>query len=145
MKWNAVLPTTVRDWFPRGLFLEDLVEFSLRPARYLPDMDIYNENEDIVIKMEVPDFRSEDVDISMDRGLLTISGKHEHDQKVEEKDYYRRERHTGAFTRTVQLPHEVSEENVAASLKDGVLEVRVTGAAAAEAVESKKKIPIASS
>jgi len=145
MRWNALLPATYREWFPRGLFLGDLVDFPQRSARFLPSMDVYADENDLVIKMELPEFRSEDVDISLEDSSLTISGKHEHEEKIEEKDYYRRERYAGAFTRTVPLPREVKDEDIAANLKDGILEVRVAGAAAEAAVEGKKTIPIASS
>ncbi len=108
-------------------------------------MDVYGEGEDLIIKLDLPEFRAEDVDISLEDSVLTITGKHEHEEKVEEKDYYRHERHTGSFPRSLALPPEIKEEDIKANLKEGILEMRITGAAAAPAVEEKKKIPIASS
>ncbi|MEW6554415.1 MAG: Hsp20/alpha crystallin family protein [Actinomycetota bacterium] len=144
MRWNASFPSLVREWFPRSLLLGDLAEFRLPAARYLPSMDVYTDGGDLLIKMELPEFKSEEVEIDLEDSCLTISGRHEHEEKIEEKDYYRRERYAGTFTRTVPLPREVKEEDIAANLKDGVLEVRVAGAVAGEVTE-KKKIPIASS
>lgn len=145
MRWNASFPVAAREWFPRGLFLGDLVEFPLRTARFMPSMDVYGDGSDLVIKMELPEFKSDEVDVSLEDSCLTISGKHEHEEKIEEKDYYRRERYSGTFTRTVQLPREVQDEDIAANLKDGVLEVRIAGAASEAVAPEKKKIPIASS
>lgn len=140
VRWNTFLPATYREWFPRRFFWSDLGEFTL--SRCWPSMDVYGDGDDLVIKMELPEFRSEDVEVSLEDSCLTISGKHEHEEKVEEKDYYRRERFAGSFARRVALPREAKEEDVSANLKDGVLEVRVKGASAA--VEGRKKIPIES-
>lgn len=145
LRRNPFLPSTYREWFPRGLTFRNLIEFpEFITGRYLPSMDVYSDEEDLVVKMDLPEFTSGDVDVSVDGASLTISGKHEHEEKVEEENYFRKERYAGSFTRTVSLPHEVKEEDIAANLKDGILEVRVKGAGANAAVEGKKKIPIAS-
>ncbi|MDD3718784.1 MAG: Hsp20/alpha crystallin family protein [Actinomycetota bacterium] len=147
VRWtNPFLPATYREWFPRGFLLSDLAEFPLRSEHFVPRMDIYSEDADVMVKMDLPEFKAEDVDVSVEESCLTISGKSEHEEKVEEKDYYRRERYSGAFTRTVQLPPDVKEEDISADLKDGILEVRIKGAAEkASAVTGKKKIAISSS
>ncbi len=144
VRWNPFLPSTYREWFPRGLFLRDLAEFPVREAGFLPSTDVYTDGDDLLVKMELPGFKSEDLDISLEDSCLTISGKHEHEEEVEEKDYYRKERHSGSFTRSMALPREVKDEDIAANLKDGVLEVRISGAAAEKAVEGGKKIAITS-
>ncbi|MBN2026623.1 MAG: Hsp20/alpha crystallin family protein [Actinobacteria bacterium] len=146
VRWtNPFLPSTYREWFPRGLFLAGLGEFPLHSEHFVPRMDIYSEEEDVVVKLDLPEFKAEEVDVSLEDSCLTISGEHEHEERIEEKDYYRRERYSGAFTRTVQLPRDVKEDDISADLKEGILEVRVKGAAAETAVEGKKRIPIASS
>jgi HSP20 family protein len=145
MRWNASFPSLVREWFPRTLFLGDLMEFRLPAVRYIPSMDVYTDGSDLVIKIELPEFKSDEVEIELVDSCLNITGRREHEEKIQEEDYYRRERYAGTFTRTVPLPREVQEEDIAANLKDGVLEVRVAGAAAEAAVPEKKKIPIASS
>lgn len=144
VRWNPFLPATYREWFPRGLLMSELVEFPLRSEHFIPTMDVYNEGDDVMVKLDLPEFKSEDVDISLEDSHLTVSGKREHEEKVEDKDYYRRERYEGSFSRTVLLPRGVKEEDISAELKDGVLEVRIKGAAAEAAVEGKKKIPITS-
>lgn len=147
VRWtNPFLPAAYREWFPRGLFLGDLAEFTERSEHFVPSMDIYGEEGDVMVKMDLPEFKAEDIDVSLEDSCLTISGKREHEEKVEEKDYYRRERYSGAFTRTVQLPRGVKDEDISADLKDGILEVRIKGAAeTASAVAGQKKIEIASS
>jgi len=96
-----------------------------------------------VIKMDLSEYKEEDIDISLEDSCLTISGKHEREEETEDKNYYRKECYSGSFSRRIQLPKEVKEEDVSAGLKEGVLEVRVKGAGTA--IEGKKKIPIASS
>lgn len=146
VRWtNPFLPAAYREWYPRGLFLAGLDELPLHSEHFIPKMDIYSEEGDVVVKLELPEFKAEEVEVSLEDSCLTIAGKREHEEKIEEKDYYRRERYSGAFTRTVQLPRNVKEEDIAADLKEGILEVRVKGAADETAVEGKKKIPIASS
>lgn len=146
VRWtNPFLPTAYRDWFPRALFLGELSDFLPRSDHFVPRMDVYGEGGDLVVKLELPEFKADDIEVSLEDSCLTISGKHEREEKIEEEHYYRRERYSGAFTRTVQLPRQTKEEDVSADLKEGVLEVRVKGAAAEAAVEDRKKIPVASS
>ena len=135
MRWTDMMPT-LHNWFPFD---------PIRITGFLPDMDVYGEGGDLMIKLDLPEFKAEDVDISLEDSVLTITGKHEHEEKVDQKDYYRHERRSGSFTRSLALPTEVKEEDIEASLKDGTLEVRVAGGAAVAAVEESKKIPIASS
>jgi HSP20 family protein len=144
VKWDAFLPAFYREWFPEGLSLGRLFDSPGSAASgYIPSMDVYTDEGDVIVKMELPEFTSDDVDVSLEDSCLTISGKHKHEERVEEENYLRRERYTGSFARTVPLPGEVKEEDIAANLKDGILEVRIKGAAAESEIAGKKKIPIA--
>lgn len=144
VRWRPLFPVAFRDWTPRGWFWSDIDDFTLFPTFHdWPSMDVYSEKDDMVVKMELPEFKADDVSIDLHDSTLTISGRHEREEKVEDKNYYRRERVAGSFTRSVPLPGEVKEEDISASLKNGVLEIRIKGAG--KSIEGRKKIPIASS
>ena len=82
----------------------------------------YVEDGDYVLKAEMPGIDPDkDVDVSIDGGILTISGEREEEQK--EKHHH--ELHYGSFTRSLPLPHGVKPEQITAKYTDGLLEVRV--------------------
>jgi HSP20 family protein len=93
--------------------------------RWLPAMDLLEDGDDYVLRADLPGLSAEDVRVSLDQNLLTISGQRrsEHEQRGE--GVHRLERAYGSFTRTLTLPDGVAAEQIRASLKDGVLEVRV--------------------
>ena len=90
-----------------------------------PAMDIYEEGNDIVVKVEIPGMKKEDIHVDIDERTVTLYGEKKKEEKVERKNYARLERSYGSFARTVDLPSEVQAEKARATFKDGVLEVRV--------------------
>ena len=97
------------------------------------------EDEDLVVRAEIPGAKPEDVDVTIHNGILTISGKVEEEREEERGGYLVRERRSGSFRRSLQLPHDVDEDQIKANFENGVLEVRVPGAAA---VQEPKRIQI---
>ncbi len=75
------------------------------------------------IDVDLPGVSKEDVDVSVDKNILTISGKRESKNEVKEDDYYRVESAYGKFSRSFTLPENVDIENIRAASEDGVLEV----------------------
>ena len=100
----------------------------------MPSLDVYEEKDSVVVKAELPGMKKEDVEVSLAGETLTIKGEKKEDKEVKEDDYYRRERSYGSFLRSVALPCEVKSEEIKASFKDGVLEVRLP-----KTEEAKKK------
>lgn len=89
-------------------------------------IDVYEAEDEIVAVCEVPGLESkEDVHITVDRELLTISGSLKAPEAVKEEQYHRRERFFGKFSRTVSLPAPVATEGVSAAYKNGILEVHL--------------------
>ncbi len=105
-----------------------------------PVVDIYSADGDVVIKAEVPGMTKEDINVNLTDKSITISGKKEKEEKVEEKDYYRYESSHGSFHRTFSLPEGVETDKVKAKFKDGVLEVRLP--ISEEAKKKEKKVTI---
>lgn len=90
---------------------------------WLPDVDIYERDEKIVVKMDLPGLKPEDVEITFEGGMLVITGKREEEKEVKEENYYCSERAFGEFSRTIRLPEGVTADSVEATFKEGVLEV----------------------
>ncbi len=89
----------------------------------MPNIDLLERDDELVLRAEVPGFRKEDLDISVDENSVTIRGAHADEQEEEGGDYYRREIAYGEFARSVTLPSAVEIDKVKAELKDGVLEL----------------------
>lgn len=100
----------------------------------MPSLDVYEEKDSVVVKAELPGMKKEDVGVNLAGENLTIKGEKKEDKEVKEDDYYRRERSYGSFLRTVALPCEVKSDEIKASFKDGVLEIRMS-----KTEEAKKK------
>lgn len=100
----------------------------------IPSLDVYEEKDSVVVKAELPGMKKEDVEVNLAGETLTIKGEKKEDKEVKEDDYYRRERSYGSFLRSVGLPCEVKSDEIKASFKDGVLEIRMP-----KTEEAKKK------
>jgi HSP20 family protein len=99
-------------------------------AGWSPAIDVIQEDEDLVVRAELPGAKPEDVDIAVHNGVLTISGKLEEEREEERSGYLVRERCSGSFRRSLQLPQDVDEDQIKANFENGVLEVKIPGAAA---------------
>lgn len=112
--WRRPLPSLFRTerWWPT---------MSLR----MPALDVYEEKDDVVVKAELPGLSRENIEVQVADNVLTIKGEKKKDEEVKEEEYYRCERSFGAFSRSVQLPAEVKPDQVKATFKNGILEVRL--------------------
>jgi HSP20 family protein len=101
-------------------------------ADWAPAIDVVQEDGDLVVRAELPGVKLEDVDMTVHRGVLTISGKREEQSEEERGGYLVRERRSGSFRRSLQLPEGVDEDSIHARFENGILEVTIKGAAAAQ-------------
>lgn len=92
---------------------------------WTPALDVYDDKDHFVVKVEVPGMKKEDIEISLHDGTLTVSGerKSEHEEKAGQT--YRSERFFGKFQRSLTLPAAVDAGKVSASYKDGILTVQL--------------------
>jgi len=93
-------------------------------ASALP-VDIRQEGDKWLIEAEVPGIAREDVNITVENGVLTIGGKYATETKNENAEYHVRERRTGAFSRSFRLPKTADSENVTAEMANGVLTLTI--------------------
>ena len=92
---------------------------------WLPAVDIYEtDTHEVVIKAELPDVKKEDIGISVENNVLTLTGERKPEQSKREQ-FQRVERRFGSFSRSFTLPTSVDAGQIAASYKDGVLTIRL--------------------
>jgi len=90
---------------------------------WVPAIDLYEDRDNYVVKMELPGMKKEEIDISLHNGVLSITGERKDEEKHEDAETYRSERFFGRFQRSVTLPAVVEGDKVNASYKDGILTV----------------------
>jgi HSP20 family protein len=93
--------------------------------RWLPAMDLVESGEDFVLRADLPGLSENDVNIELEDNVLTVSGERKSEHEERKEGYYRLERASGAFSRSLTLPEGVDPEKVRASFDRGVLEVRI--------------------
>ena len=89
----------------------------------IPKVDIINRDGDIIVKAMMPGVDKKDIDVSLTKNTVTITGKTSHEEEEEKGDYYRCEISKGMYMRTLSLPENVNEDNAKAKFKDGMLEL----------------------
>jgi HSP20 family protein len=94
-------------------------------ADWVPAIDIIEEKERFVLRADLPGVSASDIDISMDKGLLTISGERRQEKSEQAEGLHRVERATGRFYRRFSLPETVDADGIAAKSVNGILEVAI--------------------
>lgn len=97
----------------------------LAGCAWTPPVDIYETEDTIALKAEIPGVDIEDVSIEVDENTLLLKGERRPLKHLRQENYHRMERYYGVFTRTFCLPNIVDKKGVKASLRDGVLEITV--------------------
>ena len=92
---------------------------------WMPVVDMYETNDDLVLNFELPGVREKDISLSITGDLLTVRGERQFPQELKDDHTYHIERAYGKFERSVQLPMPVQAGRVTATFRDGVLEVRL--------------------
>ena len=103
-------------------------------ATWAPPVDIYETENELVVKADLPDLQEEDIDVRVVSNMLTIRGERKFEKGVNEDNYLRVERAYGPFTRSFSLPNTVKSEGIHAGYHNGVLTLHM-----AKREESKPK------
>lgn len=101
----------------RGLF--DRTESGVQ--RWTPVVDIYENDQSLVLKAELPGFDPKDVEVRIEDGTLYLKGERKFENDLKKENYHRIERSYGSFARTFSLPSSINADDVKAEYKDGVL------------------------
>lgn len=90
-----------------------------------PAVDIYETENELILKADVPDLNEKDLDVRVENNMLSLHGERKFDQTVKEDNYLRVERSYGSFSRSFSLPNTVNTEAIKAEYKNGVLTVQL--------------------
>ena len=94
-------------------------------AAFVPPVDIYEDEHKIVLKLEVPGLKQEDLDIQVENNILTVRGERKFEKEEKEENFHRIERRYGSFFRSFTVPTTVSTDSVKASYDAGVLRIEL--------------------
>ncbi len=104
-----------------------------------PAIDVADNENEIIVKAEVPGCKADDIDISVQGNTLTISGEKKEEHQQKDKEYYHVERSYGSFRRDINLSTEVKPDKIEASCKDGILTIKLSKMESSKAVKVKVK------
>jgi len=96
---------------------------ALTVAEWAPLVDIVEDDENYVIKAELPGVKKEDIKVGVQDDVLTVSGHRHYEKEEKDKKFHRIERSYGSFARSFTLPEDSDGEKVSAEFKDGMLKV----------------------
>jgi HSP20 family protein len=122
---------TVVRYEPWGLLnrlrreIDQTFEQTASDATWTPAVDIHEEPKQFVVRADLPGVKPADIEITAERGVLSLRGARNFEQKSDDGHYSRVERVTGKFVRTFTLPENVQTDAIKAQFKDGVLELTI--------------------
>jgi HSP20 family protein len=112
----------------------------ISPTSFVPPVDIYENEHNIVLKVELPGVEQKDLDIRIENQTITIRGERKFEKEVKEENFHRVERRYGSFARSFTLPNTVNPENVTADYENGVLKVTLGKRAEAKPKQIKVNV-----
>ena len=130
VRWNPIRDTfSLRNHMNRVFgdfyFPTNREEGDLPMWNWNPVVDVYDNDDNIVLKAEIPGIDKKDIEVDVKGRVLTLKGERSSDNEVKEDNYYRRERCFGKFERAFTLPVNVELDKIKANYKDGVLEIEI--------------------
>ena len=90
---------------------------------WMPSIDVYEKDNKVILKAELPGMKEEDIDVSVDGDMLNIKGEKNTESEVKEENYYQRESSYGSFFRSIPIPSSIDASKISADYEDGVLQV----------------------
>ncbi len=129
VRWNPMREmTTMHDRFNRmfsDMFPSTWFDEEMRLNNWHPAVDIYDQDDKVVIKAELPGVDKKDINVDLKDRVLTLRGERSHESEVKEEKFYRKERAYGKFERSFTLPAGLDPEKISADFKDGVLKIEI--------------------
>ena len=98
----------------------------LTTASFVPAVDIYEDNNKVVLKLEVPGIDEKDLDVRVENNTLTVKGERKFEKEEKEENFHRIERRYGSFYRAFTLPSTVDAEHINAGYTNGVLKLELS-------------------
>lgn len=95
----------------------------LATGNFVPPVDIYSDEQSLILKLEVPGVNEQDLNVSVENNTLTIQGERKFEKEEKEENFHRIERRYGSFSRTFKLPSTIDADKVEASYDKGILKI----------------------
>ena len=131
IRWNPM-----RDMFGLQRRMDRIMKDVFLPAQnfnreetlwdWNPKVDIYDENDHIVLKAELPGIDKKNIEVDVKDRVLTLKGERASENEIKKDNYFQRERSFGKFERSFTLPVNVKVEDIKAAYKDGLLKVEIS-------------------
>jgi HSP20 family protein len=115
-------------------------EESLTTTGFAPPVDVYEDEHNVTLKIEVPGIDEKDIDVRIENSVLTVHGERKFEKEEKEENFRRVERQYGSFTRTFNLPTTVDAEKVSAHYDKGILKVALPKKAEAKPKQIKVNV-----
>src|ERR1700720_2637918 len=113
---------------------------SLTTSGFAPAVDVYEDEHNVTLKIEVPGIDEKDIDVRVENNILTVHGERKIEKEEKEENYRRIERQYGSFSRTFTLPNTVDTESVSADYEKGVLKIKLAKKAEAKPKQIKVNV-----
>jgi len=115
-------------------------EESLTTTSFAPPVDVYEDEHNVSLKIEVPGIDEKDIDVRIENNVLTVHGERKFEKEEKEENFRRVERQYGSFTRTFTLPTTVDAEKVSAHYDKGILKIALPKKAEAKPKQIKVNV-----
>ncbi len=115
-------------------------EFGRLSETFVPRVDVKDEDKEVIISAALPGMDQKDIDVEVTRDSVRIAGEKKHEEKEEEKGFYRHEIACGSFERVIDLPAEVDESKAEAKYDKGILTIKLPKSEEAQAKRKKLQI-----
>jgi HSP20 family protein len=112
-------------------------EEALTTATFAPPVDVYEDEHQVTLKIEVPGIDEKDIDVRVENNTLTVHGERKFEKEEKEENYRRVERQYGSFTRSFTLPNTIDSDSVQANYDKGVLKIQLAKKAEAKPKQIK--------
>jgi HSP20 family protein len=115
-------------------------EEALTSTNFAPPVDIYEDEHNITLKMEIPGIDEKDMDVRIENNTLTVHGERKFEKEEKEENFRRVERQYGSFTRSFTLPNSVDPGQVSADYEKGILKIKLAKKAEAKPKQIKVNV-----
>src|SRR6201984_1903569 len=124
----------------RESFSPERPDEALTTSNFAPPVDVYEDEHNITLKIEVPGIDEKDIDVRVENNLLTVPGERKCEKEEKEENFRRVERQYGSFTRSFTLPNTVDPEKVRANYDKGILKIQLAKKAEAKPKQIKVNV-----
>ena len=125
-RWPTLLAgAPANPWELMRRMSEEMSQFGIAPPMLMPHIEVEQQGGELVVRADLPGLTAEDINVSVDRGMLTISGERRQENREEREGFIRSEIRYGTFYRTIPLPDGADETRVVATFRNGVLEITI--------------------